>query len=301
MIQTGLNRFETTEYGAGRPGLLASSFCGILSGMVVPKIDVRTVRPVRRAAALLVLCLLGLSRLLEAQNLTIAAASDLQAALPAIAAQFEKDTGQKVTLTFGSSGNFFAQIRNGAPFDVFLSADIDYPRQLEQAGAAERGSLYAYATGHLVLWTRKDSGIDVGRGLSVLADGRVRRIAIANPEHAPYGRAAVAALQHEGLYDQVKAKFVLGENISQTAQWAQSGNATVGLLALSSALAPALKNAGTYVEIPTDFHPPIEQAAVVIAASRQKALAQQFVDALKRPAVAQILKSYGFEVPQAVR
>src|SRR5262245_30489521 len=269
--------------------------------MAVPNIDVRPMKRNRRAAALMVICLVGLQRLVGAQSLTVAAASDLQAALPAIAAQFEKDTGQKVTLTFGSSGNFFAQIRNGAPFDVFLSADIDYPRQLEQAGAAERGSLYAYATGHLVLWTRKDSGIDVGRGLSVLTDSRVRRIALANPEHAPYGRAAVAALRHEGLYEQVKGKFVLGESISQTAQFAQSGNATVGLLALSSALAPALKNAGTYVEMPADLHPPIEQAAVVVAASRQKALAQQFVDALKKPAVAQIFKAYGFEIPRADR
>jgi molybdate transport system substrate-binding protein len=269
--------------------------------MVVPRIDVGYMRLVRRAAPFILICLLGIQRLAGAQNLAVAAASDLQAALPAIATQFEKDTGQKVTLTFGSSGNFFAQIRNGAPFDVFLSADIDYPRQLQQAGAAERGSLYAYATGRLVLWTRKDSGIDVRRGLSVLADGRVRRVAIANPDHAPYGRAAVAALQHEGLYEQVRGKFVLGENISQTAQFAQSGNATVGLLALSLALAPALKSAGTYIEIPVDFHPPIEQAAVVVAASRRKALAQQFVDALKQPAVVQILQSYGFEVPQSAR
>jgi molybdate transport system substrate-binding protein len=245
--------------------------------------------------------LLGPPRAANAQALAVAAASDLQAALPVMAAQFEQDTGQKVALTFGSSGNFFAQIRNGAPFDVFLSADIDYPRQLEQAGAAERGSLYAYAMGRLVLWTRKDSGIDVRRGLAVLTDARVRRVAIANPEHAPYGRAAVAALQHEGLYEQVKGKFVLGENISQTAQFAQSGNATVGLLALSLALAPALKSVGTYIEIPVDFHPPIEQAAVVVAASRQKALAQRFVDALKKPGVAQILQSYGFEVPQSAR
>jgi molybdate transport system substrate-binding protein len=281
--------------------LLAWSFYGIVFAMVVPNIDVQPMRRARCAAAFIVICLLGIQRLAGAQNLAVAAASDLQAALPAVATQFEKDTGQKVTLTFGSSGNFFAQIRNGAPFDVFLSADIHYPRQLEQAGAAERGSLYAYAMGRLVLWTRKDSGIDVKRGLSVLADGRVRRIAIANPEHAPYGRAAVAALRHEGLYEQVKGKFVLGENILQTAQFAQSGNAAVGLLALSLALAPALKSVGTYVEIPVDFHPSIEQAAVVVATSRQKALAQQFVDALKKPAVAQILQSYGFEVPQSAR
>src|SRR5712671_4120451 len=114
-----------------------------------------------------------------AQTLRVAAASDLQSALPAIASQFEKDTGQRLTLTFGSSGNFFAQIQNGAPFDVFLSADMDYPRRLEASGKAERGSLYQYATGRVVLWTRNDSGIDVRRGLVVLADARVRRIALA--------------------------------------------------------------------------------------------------------------------------
>ena len=150
-----------------------------------------------------VACLLFISHAVSAQGLRIAAASDLQTALPAIAAQFEKQTGQKVTLTFGSSGNFFSQIQNGAPFDVFMSADVDYPKQLERAGQVEPGSLYEYATGHLVLWTRKDSGIDIRRGLSVLTDATVKHIAIANPEHAPYGRAAVAALRHEGLYDRV--------------------------------------------------------------------------------------------------
>jgi len=251
-----------------------------------------------RAAWLFVSLLLANPGLEAQQSLTVAAASDLQAALPAIAAQFEKDTGQKVTLTFGSSGNFFAQIQNGAPFDVFLSADIDYPRRLERAGLAERGSLYEYATGRLALWSRNDSGVDVRRGLPVVADTNVRRIAIANPAHAPYGRAAVAALRHEQLYERVRAKFVLGENISQAAQFVQSGNAEVGILALSLARAPALANVGTYVEIPASLHPPIEQAAVVVARSQRKAIAQQFVDALKQPASVRILQSYGFAVPQ---
>jgi molybdate transport system substrate-binding protein len=231
----------------------------------------------------------------------VAAASDLQAALPAIAAQFAQDTGRQVRLTFGSSGNFFTQIQNGAPFDVFFSADVDYPRRLEGAGQAERGSLYEYATGRLVLWTRKDSGIDPVRGLAVLGDARVRRIAIANPEHAPYGRAAVAALRHEGLYDRVREKLVLGENISQTAQFADSGSADVALLALALALSPALKGSGAYADIPERWYPPIEQAAIVIAASRQKPLARQFVDYLKKPATARILQSYGFGVPQPTR
>jgi molybdate transport system substrate-binding protein len=244
-----------------------------------------------------VACVLLACPLAAAQSLTVAAASDLQSALPAIAAQFEKDTGQTVTLTFGSSGNFFAQIQNGAPFDIFLSADGDYPRRLERAGLAERASLYEYATGRLVLWTRQDSGIDVRQGLPVLADARVRRIAIANPEHAPYGRAAVAALRHERLYERVREKFVLGENISQAAQFAQTGSADVGVIALSLALSPTLKSSGIYFEIPESLHPPIEQAAVVLAASRLKPLARQFVDYLKKPDTVRILQSYGFAVP----
>jgi molybdate transport system substrate-binding protein len=150
-----------------------------------------------------------------------------------------------------------------------------------------------------VLWTRNDSGIDIRQGLAVLADARVRRIAIANPEHAPYGRAAVAALRHEQLYERVHEKFVFGENISQAAQFAQSGGADVGVLALALALAPTLKGSGTHVEIPESLYPAIEQAAVVVASSRQKTLARQFVDYLNNPESVRLLQSYGFAVPRA--
>jgi molybdate transport system substrate-binding protein len=252
-----------------------------------------------RGGVLAVACLMVACRFAPAQGLAVAAAADLQTALPAIAAQFEKDTGQHLRLTFGSSGNFFAQIQNGAPFDVFLSADIDYPRRLERSGHAERGSLYGYATGRLVLWTRKDSGVDVLRGLTVLAEAQVRRIAIANPDYAPYGRAAVAALRHEQLYERVRAKFVLGENISQAAQFAQSGSADVGVLALSLALSPTLETSGSFVDIPESSYPPIEQAAVVLASSRQKPLARQFIDYLKTPDSLRIFESDGFAVPRA--
>ena len=230
------------------------------------------------------------------QELRVAAASDLQAALPVIAARFETDTGHRVALTFGSSGNFSTQIENGAPFDVFMSADIEYPKRLEQAGLAERGSLREYAMGRLVLWSRDDAGIDIKQGLAVLTDGRVVRIAIANPAHAPYGRAAVAAIRHDGLYDRVQSKRVLGENISQAAQFAQSGNADVGLIALALALSPAMKSAGSYVEVPSTFYPPIEQAAIVVASSKQKALATRFVESLKQPPAQAILRQYGFAV-----
>lgn len=252
--------------------------------------------------ALALICMAGCLAAAGAASgppLTVAAASDLQAVLPAIVARFEKTTGHEVRLTFGSSGNFFTQIQNGAPFDVFLSADIDYPRRLERAQQAEPGSLYEYATGRIVLWTRNDSGVDLRGGLAVLARANVHRVAIANPDHAPYGRAAVAAVRHEQLYDRVQAKFVRGENISQAAQFAQSGNAEVGILALSLALSPAMKSAGTYVEIPESFHPPIEQAAIIVSTSRQKAIAARFIEFLKQPDSVRQLQAYGFALPRS--
>lgn len=230
----------------------------------------------------------------HSQDLAIAAASDLQAVLPAISARFERQTGVSVRLTFGSSGNFFSQLQNGAPFDVFLSADLDYPDRLIAAGVGVRDSLYEYATGRIVVWARNDAGLDLRRGLHTLADARVRRIAIANPEHAPYGRAAVAALQHEHLYEGARPKLVLGENISQAAQFVQSGNADVGILALSLALAPALRPSGVYVEIPSAFHAPIRQAAIIVRASQHQASARQFLEFMKRPDIVQLMIAAGF-------
>jgi molybdate transport system substrate-binding protein len=233
-----------------------------------------------------------------AQELTIAAASDLQAVLPQIAAQYEARTGQKVRLTFGSSGNFFAQIQNGAPFDLFFSADIDYPARLDAAGLADPGSIDEYAIGRIVLWAPKSGGLNVAAGLTVLVQPAVRRVAIANPEHAPYGRAAVAALRSAGLLDRVQPKFVLGENISQAAQFVQSGNAEAGIIALSIARAPALVAAGNLFEIPATLHPPIRQAAVVIKASPRKDAARAFLRFMREPAVQQTMASFGFERPK---
>jgi molybdate transport system substrate-binding protein len=158
-----------------------------------------------------------------------------------------------------------------------------------------------YATGRIVLWSRNDSKVDVSRGLAVVTDPQVRRIAVANPAHAPYGRAAVAALRHDHLYDEVRSKLVLGENISQAAQFAQSGNAEVGILALSLALSPTLKSAGRYFEIPASSYPPIEQAGAVVSASRQTALAHRFLAALKAPSAERTLGAFGFSVPTAAR
>jgi molybdate transport system substrate-binding protein len=231
-----------------------------------------------------------------AQTLTIAAASDLQAVLPTIARNFETATGVSTRLTFGSSGNFFSQIQNGAPFDIFLSADLNYPLQLVTGGQAIPDTLYEYASGRLVVWARNDAGLDVRQGLQMVKDPRVRRIAIANPEHAPYGRAAVAALRHENLYDTVQSKLVLGENISQAAQFVQSGNADVGILALSVALAPALKASGTYSEIPSTMHPPIRQGAVVLRSTKNEKTARAFLDVLKQPDSLKLLADFGFGV-----
>src|SRR4051812_40101542 len=235
-------------------------------------------------------CLACMPAAAMAQSLAVAAASDLQAALPVIADRFAKDAGGTVALTFGSSGNFFSQIQNGAPFDVFLSADTSYPKQLEAAGLVERGSIVVYARGRIVLWTRRDSGIDVTRGLQALTDANVRRIAIANPEHAPYGRAAVAALNAAHVYDRVRDKLILGENISQAAQFAESGSADAGIIALSLALTPTLKASGRYAEVPDALYPPIEQAAAVVGASRRNALAHQFIDSLKKPEIVRLLE-----------
>jgi molybdate transport system substrate-binding protein len=233
--------------------------------------------------------------------LRIAAASDLQAVFPALTARFERDTRQTVDVSFGSSGNFFAQLQNGAPFDLFFSADADYPKRLESSGLTVPGTLVEYGNGRLVLWTRNDTHLDLARGLAILAEPGVRRIAIANPEYAPYGRAAVAALRHEGLYDRVRTKLVLGENISQAAQFAQSGNADAGLIALSLALAPAMRASGRYVDIPASYHPPLTQAFVVLRSSRQTDVARQFIAFLQRPENQRALQEAGFLVPASSR
>src|SRR6266700_8400685 len=180
----------------------------------------------RRLAAVFAL-LLGLGNFCNAQEMRVAAAADLQFVMQDVAARFQKETGKGVKLTYGSSGNFFQQLQNGAPFDMFFSANLDYPKRLEAAGLTEPGTLYQYATGKIVVWVANGSTLDLSSGLKVLLDPSIKKIAIANPQHAPYGKAAVAALQKESVYDQVKDKFVLGENISQTASFVAAGSAEV--------------------------------------------------------------------------
>ena len=239
-----------------------------------------------------------LARGASAEEISIAAASDLTFVFQELIANYEKESGNTVKLSLGSSGNFFSQIQNGAPFDIFFSADINYPKQLQQAGLAEPGMLYPYAAGKIVLWVPAGSKLDVSRGLSLLADPAVRKIAIANPRHAPYGRAAVAVLQHDQVYEKIVAKLVYGENISQAEHFVESGNAEVGILALSLVVAPAVKDKGRWWGIPASSYPAIEQAAVILKASAHKKTAKQFVDFLKRPESVQLLKNYGFAMPE---
>lgn len=230
-------------------------------------------------------------------ELVAAAAADLSSALKVVADNYEKKTGIKIKLSFGASGALTQQIQNGAPFDVFFSADMDYPRQLISAGDANAASLYQYAVGKLVLWVPDDSPLDVEhQGMKILLNPSVKKISIGNPQHAPYGRAAVAALKHAGLYDQVADRLVLGENISQAAQFVESGNAQAGFVALAHAIAPEMKGKGKYWLVPADFYPPLAQGVVVLTHSQHKKEAADFEEYIKSKEAVDLLRSYGFSM-----
>jgi molybdate transport system substrate-binding protein len=236
------------------------------------------------------------SMTINAQEIGVAAASDLQFVFKEVAARFEKQTGNSVKLSFGSSGNFFSQIQNGAPYDLFFSADVEYPQKLESSGLTEPGTLQQYAKGKIVLWSAIDSGLDVSRGLNILLESTVKKIAVANPAHAPYGRAAVAALKAAGIYDKIADKLIYGENISQAAQFVASGNAQAGILALSLAVSPMMKSKGTYFSIREDSYPPLDQVGVVLRSSKEKEIAECFMDFIKGPEITVLMKEYGFEL-----
>ena len=231
----------------------------------------------------------------DAAEIAVAAASDLNFAFREAAAQFERQTGTHVRLSLGSSGNFFSQIQNGAPFDLFFSADIRYPQKLEESGHAVPGSLYRYATGRIAVWVPARSTLDIARrGIEALGDPSVRKIAIANPKHAPYGRAAVAAMEHFNIYERVKAQLVLGENVSQAAQFVESGAADIGIIALSLALAPPMKQAGRYREIPLDAYPPLEQGAIIVKQGANQEGARALLDFMQGVEGQAIMHRYGF-------
>ncbi len=230
----------------------------------------------------------------------VAAAADLNVALGALVDRFRAAHDVEVAVSYGSSGVFYAQLLNQAPFDMFFSADLEYPRQLAARGLTVPNSEFSYAVGRLVVWTPVSSPFDVEHlGLQALADSRVLHVAIANPEHAPYGRAAVAALRGAGLYDRVQPKLVYGENVAQALQFAGSGAADAGIIALSLAFTPSLKDRARWKEIPIDMYPRMLQGGTILkwAADVQAARSlRAFVIGDEGRA---ILKQYGFFLPDA--
>lgn len=228
----------------------------------------------------------------------IAAASDLQFALEDIAAHFRAETQNEVRLSFGSSGNYFRQIGQGAPFQLFLSADEDFVFRLHQAGKTEdQGVLYA--TGRIVLFAPRGSSLNVNQWMASLktelAAKRISRFAIANPEHAPYGRAAEQALRKLGLWEGLQGKLVLGENVSQAAQFASSGSAQGGIFAYSLALSPGVSKLGSYVLLPEDLHQSLRQRMVLVKGAGETA--RTFYAYLQQPAARKIFEQYGFVLP----
>jgi len=213
----------------------------------------------------------------------VAAAADLQPVMPGLSLAYEHATGVKLVVSFGSSSTLATQIIDGAPMDIFLGADFTYPEKIVAAGLAD-GAPTAYAKGTLVLWTRKDSGL-LPLSMERLTDPRVKTVAIANELHAPYGFAAASALRKMKLYDQVSPHLVVGENIAQTAQFVESGNAQLGLISLTAASTEHFKEIGTYVLVPFSQYPEIRQCAVVMKNSDRRAEAHAFLDWLLSPAV----------------
>lgn len=237
-------------------------------------------------------------------RLTIAAAADLRFAMGDLSEDFRTkrpadETSPDIRVTYGSSGNFYAQLTQRAPFDMFFSADILYPTRLKKEGLALDDSVFAYGIGRIVVWVPEDSSIDVETlQLGALRSESVRRIAIANPEHAPYGRAAVDALKTAGMYDELRPKFVYGENISQAAQFVESGAADIGIVALALAVAPAMKKRGRYWEIPVDSFPTMLQGGLISARTDHPELAKEFRDYILGPGGQTILARFGFFLPE---
>ena len=227
----------------------------------------------------------------------VLAAADLQPVLPALAAAFEHESGIHLVMSFGSSATLATQILNGDPADLFLAADASFPAKVVAAGLADTAEPVPYARGTLVLWARKDSPLQP-LTQDTLWQGKFASLAIANPDHAPYGRAAVAALTWMKLYDQMKPKIVQAENIAQTAQFVESGNAQLGLISLTSASTPHRQEIGAFVRVPREVYPEIRQCAVVMKKSQHSADARAFLDWLRSPAVQQSLPKYGLDPAQ---
>ncbi len=232
-----------------------------------------------------------------AQVLRVAAAADLAPCMAELNSAFAASIGEAdVTYSIGASGNFYAQIKNGAPYDIFLSADLRYPQELIKAGLADAASLMVYAHGQLVMWAN-DPKVDISQGLRALTDPAVQRIAIANPEVAPYGRAAKAALERAGIWDAVKPKLVVGESIAQTAQFVETGNAQVGLISSSHINGARKPVQGQVWKVPADLYPLVEQGAIITAKGKGNPLASQYLAFLRSEKGRAVLRKYNFVLP----
>ena len=235
-----------------------------------------------------------------AAQIAVAAAADLKFALDELTTEFHTNQPDiNVKITYGSSGSFYAQLQNQAPFDLFFSADIAYPRKLAEAGLALDTNVFLYAIGRIVVWTPKQSPVDVEKlGIQSLFAPSVQKIAIANPHHAPYGVAAVATMKSLKVYEQAEPKLVYGENIAQTAQFVQSGAADIGIIALSLAIAPQMRDAGRYWEIPLDAYPKMEQGGIILKWTKDADAARAFRDFVLGQHGRDVLKRYGFYLPE---
>ena len=232
------------------------------------------------------------------EKILIAAASDLNFAMNEICRAFEKShPGIKVEVSYGSSGNFYAQIKQGAPYDIFFSADASYPALLEEEGFAVKGQRHLYSIGKIVLWVPKKSALNPHEGLKIVLESNVKKLAIANPKHAPYGRAAEESLRYYGLLDKVQDKLVFGENISQTAQFVQTGSADAGIIAMSLAISPKMTSDGNYWIIPTESYSRLEQGYAVLQRGKGKSSVKTFLKFVQGKKGKKILSDFGFILP----
>ena len=241
-----------------------------------------------------VLSMLVLSPYAQAEEVRVAVAANFTAPMTAIAAEFEKATGHKVHLTSGASGKFYAQIKNGAPFHVLLSADEETPARLEQENLAVPGSRFTYAVGALVLWSARPDFVD-GKG-AVISQGAFAHLAVANPKLAPYGAAAMETLGKLGLTSVLQSKLVFGENIAQTYQFVMSGNAELGFVALSQVMKKGRIAAGSAWIVPVGMHRPIRQDAVILSRGRENAAAIALLRFMREPRAVAIIQSYGYRL-----
>ncbi|MCO7037918.1 molybdate ABC transporter substrate-binding protein [Pseudomonas carnis] len=246
---------------------------------------------VSRLAPLLAAFALGTA---HADEVQVAVAANFTAPIQAIAADFEKDTGHKLVAAYGATGQFYTQIKNGAPFEVFLSADDTTPQKLESEGATVKGSRFTYAVGTLALWSAKEGYVDA-KG-DVLKKNQFKHLSIANPKTAPYGLAATQLLARESLSDQVKDKLVEGQNITQAYQFVSTGNAELGFVALSQIYKDGKVTGGSAWIVPASLHDPIKQDAVILNKGKDSAAVKALVDYLKGPKAAAVIKSYGYEL-----